>query len=157
MVEQTQNFDANILVGEDDPDDRLLLVRALEDAGFTGNLRFVNDGVGLLKYLDRSKCQESAEASPYPDLILLDLNMPGKNGREALKDINADPDLRGIKIVALTGSERPNDAEICRQLRANCPIPKPESYTTWVQIMGWVLGLLTDSSPREWHSLKDNP
>jgi two-component system, response regulator len=153
MMEQTQNFGANILVGEDDPDDRLLLTRALQDAGFTGNLQFVNDGVGLLKYLHRSKCRESAEASPHPDLILLDLNMPRKNGREALKDIKADPELRDIKIVALTGSERPNDEEICRRLRANCLISKPESYTTWVQMMGKVLNLLTDSSPRKWHSL----
>jgi CheY-like chemotaxis protein len=150
MVEQTQNFGANILVGEDDPDDRLLVTRSLEGAGFTGNLQFVDDGAGLLKYLNRSKCQEGAEACPSPDLILLDLNMPGKNGREALQDIKADPDLHDIKIVVLTGSEMPNDAEICRHLGAACLMSKPESYTTWVQMMGRVLGLLTDSSLRKW-------
>jgi CheY-like chemotaxis protein len=148
MVEQ-------ILVGEDDPDDRLLVMQALEEAGFTGDLRFVNDGVGLLEYLHSSKSQENAEACPRPDLILLDLNMPRENGREALKDIKADRDFDDIKVVVLTGSELPNDAEICRQLRANGLISKPESYATWVQMMSKVLTLLTDSSQRKWHVLKN--
>ncbi len=148
-MEHTENLSANILVGEDDPDDRLLVTRALEDAGFTGNLQFVNDGAGVLRYLHCSKRQEEAEACPRPDLILLDLNMPGENGREALKDIRADPDLREIKVVALTGTELPNDAEICQRLKANGLITKPESYTKWVQRMGWVLGLLTDSSQKK--------
>jgi CheY-like chemotaxis protein len=131
MMEQPKNFMTTILVAEDDPDDRLLVMRALEDTGFAGNLQFVNDGLELMKYLDCSRCQENAEAGPHPHLILLDLDIPGKNAREALRDIKADPDLHEIKVVAPTGSELPNDAEICRKLGAECLMSKPVSYTSW--------------------------
>jgi len=149
MMEQPQNFMANILVAEDDPDDRLLVTRALEDTGFAGNLQFVNDGMELMKCLDCSKYQENAEAGPRPDLILLDLNMPGRNGREALQDIKADPDLHDIKVVVLTGSELPNDAEICRKLGAECLMTKPGNYTSWLEMMDRVRNLLPYSPLRK--------
>jgi CheY-like chemotaxis protein len=149
MMEQPQNFMANILVAEDDPDDRLLVTRALEDTGFAGNLQFVNDGMELMKCLYCSKYRENAEAGPRPDLILLDLNMPGKNGREALQDIKADPDLHDIKIVVLTGSELPNDAEICRKLGAECLMTKPGNYTSWLETMDRVRNLVPYSSLRK--------
>ena len=148
-MEQPNNFSVNILVAEDDPDDRLLVTRALEDTGFAGNLQFVNDGLELMKYLDCSKCQENTEAGPRPDLVLLDLNMPGENGREALQVIKADPDLHDIKIVALTGSDPAKNAETCSNLGAECLMSKPGSYTTWVEMMGSILGLLTESRPRK--------
>jgi CheY-like chemotaxis protein len=143
MVEEPKNF--SILVAEDDPDDRLLIKRALEGAGFTGNLQFVNDGVELMTYLHRSKCPENSEAFPRPDLILLDLHMPRKNGREALQDMNADPDSQKIIVVAMTGTELPNDAEICGRLGAKRLIPKPDSYMGWVGTMSKVIGLLAES------------
>jgi CheY-like chemotaxis protein len=149
MMEQPKNFMTNILVAEDDPDDRLLVTQALGETGFAGNLHFVNDGIELMEYLHCSKCRESAVANPRPDLLLLDLYMPGKNGLDALQEIKADPDLNGIKIVAMTGSEMPTDEEICRKLGAECLMPKPASYKSWVEMMGKVQGLLTDSSPRK--------
>jgi CheY-like chemotaxis protein len=139
---------ASILIADDDPDDRLLAAKALEDNGFVGNLRFANDGVELMKYLHSSECRKGAEAGARPHLILLDLNMPRKDGREALRDIKAHRYLHDIIIVALTGSEFLNDAEICRELGANCLMSKPESYTLWVQMMGKVLGLLPDSASK---------
>jgi len=141
----TKPLNANILVAEDDPDDRLLVTQAFEDSGFAGNLQFVNDGAELMDYLQCSKCPEGPEAGPRPDLILLDLNMPRKNGREALQEIKADPDLHDIKIVALTGSEFLKDAEICRRLGVDCLMSKPDSYKLWVQMMGKVLDFLADS------------
>jgi CheY-like chemotaxis protein len=149
MMEQPKNFMGNILVAEDDPDDRLFVKQALKATGFTGNLKFVNDGIQLMKYLDFSKCQDSAVASARPDLILLDLYLPGKNGLEALQGIRAEPDLNGIKIVALTGSERPNDAEICHKLGAECLMPKPDSYASWVEMMYRVVGLMPDTSAKK--------
>jgi len=149
MIEQIKSFSPNILVAEDDPDDRLLVTQALGETGFAGNLHFVNDGIELMEYLHCSKCRESAVANPRPDLLLLDLYMPGKNGFDALQEIKMDPDLNGIKIVAMTGSEMPTDEEICRKLGAECLMPKPASYKSWVEMMGKVQGLLTDSSPRK--------
>jgi CheY-like chemotaxis protein len=148
-MEQPNHFSANILVAEDDPDDRLLVKRALEDSGFAGNLHFVDDGLELMKYLDCSKCRENAEAGPRPDLILLDLNLPVKNGREVLLDIKADPNLHDIKIVALSGSDPAKNAETCSNLGAECLMSKPGTYTTWVEMMGSVLDLLTESGPRK--------
>jgi CheY-like chemotaxis protein len=140
---QSKKSGTIILVAEDDSDDRLLLKRALEDNGFSGVLQFVNDGVELMDYL---RCGKSAKAGPRPDIILLDLNMPRKDGREAIQDIRADADLNGITIVAMTGSEPQNDTEICHRLGADRLMSKPDGYSMWVQLMGEVLGLLNGSS-----------
>jgi two-component system response regulator len=150
MIEQLKNLSPNILVAEDDPDDRLLVKQALRETGFSGNLRFVNDGIELMEYLHCSKCPESAMANPRPDFLLLDLYMPGKNGLEALQEIKSDPDLSSIKIVALTGSGMRDDAEICRKLGAECLLTKPSSYTSWLEMMDSVLGLMPDSSRKKW-------
>jgi len=150
IMEQLKRVSQNILVAEDDPDDRLLVTQALEETGFAGNLHFVNDGVELMECLHSSKCKEITEAPPRPDLILLDLYMPGKSGLEALQEIKADPDLHGIKVAAMTGSEMPDDAEICRKLGAECLMPKPASYKSWVEMMDSILGLLPDSSRKRW-------
>jgi CheY-like chemotaxis protein len=146
IMAQSKKSGTIILVAEDDSDDRLLLKRALEDNGFSGVLQFVNDGVELMDYLRCSKCGKSAKAGPRPDIILLDLNMPRKDGREAIQDIRADADLNGITIVAMTGSEPQNDTEICHRLGADRLMSKPDGYSMWVQLMGEVLGLLNGSS-----------
>jgi len=145
MIEQPKNLSPNILVAEDDPDDRLFVKQALKETGFTGNLHFVNDGLELMKYLDFSKFQDSAVASARPDLILLDLYLPGKNGLEALQEIRAEPDLNGIKIVAMTGSEMLHEAAECLRLGAECLMSKPATYKSWVEMMDRVLGLMLDS------------
>ena len=147
-MEQPKNLTVNILVAEDDPDDRLLIKEALEGVGFTGNLQFVNDGVELMTYLQCLRCQESLEVRPRLDLILLDLHMPRKNGREALQDIKTDPDFHNIIVVAMTGTELPNDAEICGQFGAKYLISKPDSYMGWIETMNKVLGLLESLSKK---------
>jgi CheY-like chemotaxis protein len=145
MVEQPKNLSANILIAEDDPDDRLLIKEALEGVGFTGNLKFVNDGLELMTYLQCLRCQEMAEARPRPDLILIDLHMPRENGREALQDLKADPEFHNSIVVAMTGTELLNDAEICGQLGAKYLFSKPDSFMGWIRTMSKVLGLLAES------------
>ncbi|RMG56196.1 MAG: response regulator, partial [Gammaproteobacteria bacterium] len=83
-----------ILMADDDPDDRLMAREALEEARLVNELRFVEDGEQLLDYLKRRGRFAEPDAAPRPGLILLDLNMPRKSGREALAEIKADPELR---------------------------------------------------------------
>jgi CheY-like chemotaxis protein len=93
---------ATILVAEDDPDDRLLASEALAEARLGGELRFVCDGEELMDYLRARGGWAPPGAAPHPALILLDLNMPRKDGREALREIKGDPDLRRIPVVVLS-------------------------------------------------------
>src|SRR5205807_1849974 len=94
-----------ILMADDDDDDRLLAQDALRESKLEGDLRFVENGEELLDYLNhRGKYQNPADA-PRPALILLDLNMPRKDGREALREIKADPELKRIPVVVLTTSK----------------------------------------------------
>ncbi|MDQ6963370.1 MAG: response regulator, partial [Mariprofundales bacterium] len=88
-----------ILMADDDPDDRLLLEDALEEVHLHNNFAFVEDGVELLDYLYRRGEYRSLQGAPLPGLILLDLNMPKKDGREALLEIKGDPALRRIPVV----------------------------------------------------------
>jgi len=94
-----------ILVAEDDPDDRLLARQALEQSRLIGDLRFVEDGEELIDYLHHRGNYSDPGTSPRPGLILLDLNMPRKDGREALREIKSDPRLRDIPVVVLTTSK----------------------------------------------------
>ena len=97
------------LMAEDDPDDRLLAKDALNEAQIDAELHFVENGEELLDYLwHRGRYSEPA-SSPRPGVILLDLNMPRKDGREALREIKADPDLRRIPVVVLTTSKADTD------------------------------------------------
>src|SRR5690242_476586 len=93
-----------ILLADDDPDDCLLAREALEESRLANDLHVVGDGEELLDYLHRRGAYEDPASSPRPGLILLDLNMPRKDGREALREIRQDPDLRRIPIVVLTTS-----------------------------------------------------
>lgn len=118
----------SIVVAEDDPDDRLLIQEAFEEARFTNNIDFVEDGVELMDYLRRP-------GLPQPGLLLIDLNMPRKDGREVVKEIKADPELKHIPVVILTTSEAESD--ICRSYRlgANSYIQKPVSFEGLVEVI----------------------
>src|SRR5437899_701916 len=107
---QTNNLQPiTILLADDDPDDRLLTRQALEENRLANDLRCVEDGEELIDYLwRRGKYTEPVE-SPRPGLILLDLNMPKKDGREALKEIKSCPGLRHIPVVILTTSQAEED------------------------------------------------
>jgi len=124
-----------ILSAEDDPDDCLLVKDAFCESGQESHLRFVQDGVELLRYLRREGHYSTAADSPRPDLILLDLNMPGKDGRESLAEIKADPDLRSIPVVVLTTSNA--DEDVLRTYDLGCAgyITKPASYQGMVEMV----------------------
>jgi CheY-like chemotaxis protein len=124
-----------ILIAEDDADDRLLVNRVLKRNRLYNNVRFVEDGEELLDYLYQRGPYGALDAAPRPGLILLDLNMPKKSGREALAEIKADHNLRAIPIVVLTTSK--TDEEIYRSydLGANSFITKPVTFEAMVDVM----------------------
>ncbi len=125
----------SILIADDDPDDRMLTRDALEESRLANDLRFVEDGEELMDYLHRRGPFALPEASPRPGLILLDLNMPKKDGREALREIKHDPELRQIPIIVLTTSKAEED--ICRSydLGVSSFITKPVTFESLVEIM----------------------
>ena len=124
-----------ILMADDDDDDRLLTQDAVAEAGLDGALRFVQNGEELLDYLCRRGKYESPSAAPRPGLILLDLNMPLKDGREALREIRADPELRRIPVVVLTTSKADTDVGAIYELGANSFISKPFQFDALVGVM----------------------
>jgi CheY-like chemotaxis protein len=113
-----------ILVAEDDPDDRLLIKEAFQENTFLADLRFVEDGEELMDYLRRRGEYRSSETSPWPGLILLDLNLPKKDGREALAEIKTDPALRRLPIIVVTTSNVQEDILCCYDMGANSYITK---------------------------------
>jgi CheY-like chemotaxis protein len=124
-----------IVMADDDADDRLMAREALLEARLANDIVLLEDGEELLDYLRRrGKYAEPARA-PRPGLILLDLNMPRKDGREALKEIKADLALRQIPVVVLTNSKA--DEDICRayNLGVNSFITKPVTFDALVEIM----------------------
>ena len=124
-----------VLMAEDDSDDRLLIKDAMIECRWDGDLRFVEDGEELLDYLmRRGKYREPADA-PRPGLILLDLNMPRKDGREALREIKADAELRRIPVVVLTTSKAGTDIDGMYELGANSFIAKPIQFDALVHVM----------------------
>jgi len=123
-----------ILMADDDEDDRLMAREALQEARLANDLHFVVDGVELIDYLyHRGKYDEIN--APRPGLILLDLNMPKKDGREALKEIKSDPDLKQIPIVVLTTSKADEDIYRSYNLGVNSYITKPVSFEGLVEVM----------------------
>lgn len=124
-----------ILMADDDEDDRLMTKEALEEARLANELRFVVDGEELLDYLYRRGKYMSPVDSPRPGLILLDLNMPKKDGREALREIKADPDLRRIPIVVMTTSQAEVDIYRSYDLGVNSFITKPVSFDGLVYVV----------------------
>jgi CheY-like chemotaxis protein len=124
-----------ILMAEDDADDRLLVKEALEESRVLNELRFVEDGEELLDYLRKQGRYAADGASPRPGLVLLDLNMPRKDGREALREIKADPDLRRIPIVVMTTSKAEEDIFRSYDSGASSYITKPVTFDRLVELM----------------------
>lgn len=118
----------SILIADDDPDDRMLIEEAFEENRLGNELRFVEDGEDLLDYLNRRGKWADPESSPRPGLILLDLNMPRMDGREALKHIKADPSLAKIPVVVLTTSKQEEDILRTYGLGVNSFITKPVTF-----------------------------
>ena len=124
-----------ILMADDDADDRLLAKDALTECRLANDLHFVENGEELLEYLKRRGKYASLADAPRPGLILLDLNMPKKDGREALKEIKADPELRRIPVVVLTTSKADTDIGRIYELGANSFISKPVQFEGLVNLM----------------------
>lgn len=136
----------HILLADDDPDDRLLTAEAFAEARLANQLHTVEDGVALMDFLHR---RPPYTGTPRPGLILLDLNMPRKDGRQALAEIKNDPDLAHIPVVVLTTSAEEEDVLRSYGLGANSYITKPVTFEGLVHAVG-VLG-------QYWFSLVDLP
>ncbi|MEI6561572.1 MAG: response regulator [Verrucomicrobiota bacterium] len=123
-----------ILMADDDDDDRRLTREALLEGRLANDLRFVENGEELMDYLRHHGKYASAEA-PRPGLILLDLNMPRKDGRTVLKEIKSDPELRQIPVVVLTTSQADEDIFKSYDLGVNSYIIKPVTFEALVDIL----------------------
>ncbi len=124
-----------ILIADDDPDDRELAREAFAEAKLNNDLRFVVDGIELLDYLQRRGKYADPASSPRPGIILLDLNMPRKDGREALAELKADPRLRAIRVIIMTTSKAEEDILRTYNLSASSYITKPVSFEGLVDVV----------------------
>lgn len=125
----------NILIADDDQDDCLMTREAFRECRIANRLHFVHDGEALLDYLKRRPPYDDEQRSPMPGLILLDLNMPLKDGREALMEIKADAALRVIPVVILTTSSAEEDVLRSYDIGVNSFITKPVSYSGLLEVI----------------------
>lgn len=140
MTQGKNKIPITILICDDDEDDRMLTQQALQDAHISNNIRFVEDGEQLLDYLyQRGEYSGETGKAPRPGLILLDLNMPKMDGREALKVIKGDKTLHDIPVVVLSTSGFDQDIVRSYQLGVNSFITKPVTFSGLVEAMN-VLG-----------------
>jgi len=126
---------ADILLVEDNPHDVRLTREAFKDAGVPNALSVVDDGEDALRFLRR---EGEFASAVRPDLILLDLNLPGKSGREVLREIKQDPDLKCIPIVVLTTSGNEEDIRLAYEMHVNAYITKPVDLEHFIKIAGAV-------------------
>jgi CheY-like chemotaxis protein len=121
-----------VLLVEDDPGDVLMTQEAFEEHKVRNNLAVVNDGTEAIAYLRREG--QYADAA-RPDLVLLDLNLPRRDGREVLAEIKNDPDLRQIPVVVLTTSQADEDIVRSYQLHANAYVTKPVDFDRFIAVV----------------------
>lgn len=124
-----------ILMADDDADDRQMTLEAFEESRLANDLRFVEDGAELMDYLFHRNKYSDPSNSPRPGLILLDLNMPKKDGREALREIKSDPRLKSIRIVVMTTSKAEEDILRTYDLGAESYVTKPVTFTSLVDVV----------------------
>lgn len=129
------NTQIPILVADDDEDDRFLIRTAFRDSQLTNDIFFVADGVELMQFLYHQGPYAEAEKYPRPGIIFLDLNMPRKDGWEALSEIKQNPELKAIPVVVLTTSNSERDILRTYESGANCYITKPISFDQLLQIV----------------------
>jgi len=130
---EMDRFNPLVLIAEDDPDDQLMLHDAFNEACPDCQLKFVGDGVELIERLTDDS--HSAHV-PLPDLLLLDLNMPLKDGRQALQELRSNPCFATLPIVVLTTSSSDEDKNACIAAGANNYVVKPSSFTELLHIVG---------------------
>jgi chemotaxis family two-component system response regulator Rcp1 len=132
MNEQERTTPVEILLVEDNPGDVRLTQEALKESKVTNNLSVAEDGVEALAFLKREGKYADA---PHPDLLLLDLNLPKKDGRELLEEIKADENLRRIPVVVLTTSKAEEDILRMYDQHANCYITKPIDFDQFIEVV----------------------
>lgn len=128
-----------ILIAEDDADDRFLLQTAFEENGFTDRLHFVDNGVEVMKFLNNIESNQDGEKI-FPRFILLDLNMPKKDGREVLKELKQDNDLRKIPVVIFSTTNNEQEMRRCYELGANSYITKPNGFESLLKMVSTLRG-----------------
>jgi CheY-like chemotaxis protein len=124
-----------ILLADDDEEDRMLACDALAESRVSNDIKCVTDGEDLMDYLHRRGKHSPPAEAPRPGLILLDLNMPKKDGREALREIKSDPELRHIPVVVLTTSKAEEDIYSSYESGASSFISKPVTFDGLVELM----------------------
>jgi CheY-like chemotaxis protein len=127
----TTEIQKKVLMADDDEEDCFLATEAFAESEAKAAFFCVKDGVELMDYLS----EQSRSAHRLPDLILLDLNMPRKDGREALKEIKSDPVLKDIPVVILTTSREEKDIEFTKKAGAESYVTKPDTFDEWVEKM----------------------
>lgn len=132
LSEVTMVRPIEVLLVEDDPGDVLMTREAFEDHKVGNRMHVVSDGVEALRFLRR---EDPHAQAPRPNLILLDLNLPGKDGREVLSEIKQDPALAHIPVVVLTTSEAEEDILRSYQLHANAYVPKPVDFDRFIDVV----------------------
>jgi chemotaxis family two-component system response regulator Rcp1 len=132
MTFRNEGRSIEILLVEDNPGDVRLTIEALREGKVRNNLSVATDGVEALEFLRRRGAFANA---PRPDLILLDLNLPKKDGREVLAEIKADPDLKTIPVVVLTTSKAEEDVVRSYHLHANCYVTKPVDLDQFISVV----------------------
>jgi CheY-like chemotaxis protein len=145
---------------DDDPDDRLLFKEACEEVRLRNPLEFLENGEQLVDYLKRRGAYANLEGTPYPGIILLDLNMPLKDGREALEEIKNDNELRHIPIIVLTTSKDEDDILSSYGLGASSYIVKPISLDRLMRVVNsigeyWVQIVEVPAAERSAEDLDD--
>ena len=133
MVSEKKHF--TVLIAEDDSVDIELLIESLQGDGLVHEVKYVSDGSELMDYLRQEDSFSDKSESPRPDLILLDLNLPKMDGREALRKIKSDPNFRRIPVIVMNTSKSEEDIYQSYDLGANSYIVKPFSFDSMVEII----------------------
>jgi len=124
----------HILIAEDDADDRYLVQTALAERGIKEPVHFVHDGVALIKYLEDLHSEKN-NSNGFPCFILLDLNMPKKDGKEVLKTLKEHPEFRKIPVIVFTTTKNDQEIRCCYELGANTYIVKPVSFEALMDVL----------------------
>jgi chemotaxis family two-component system response regulator Rcp1 len=132
MMKHTDGRPVEILLVEDNPGDVRLMVEALKDAKVNNNLHVANNGETAMDFLRREGDYVDV---PVPDLVMLDLNLPKKDGREVLAEIKEDPELKHIPVVVITTSAAEEDILKSYKLHANCYITKPVNFEQFIKVV----------------------
>ncbi|OQP58459.1 response regulator [Niastella populi] len=124
-----------ILIAEDDADDRYLLQTAFSETGYAEQIDFVENGIELFNYLEKIYTGSNMEMKALPGFILLDLNMPKKDGREVLKELKQHPVFRKIPVIVFTTTKNEIEIKRCYELGANSYVVKPISFDALLKVV----------------------